>query len=486
MIPWIAAAFLVVGFVAAVRLLGLVEASREVRSLARHSLGVLRSADFDDEEKELALQGNAKQLFRLFLILAFGGAAAALVPLGPLWLFDQYALISLESVFDVALSPAFTITGSALAILALSVRTRTTVENDANSYSRLDRVLHRVAFKTYSAQVALADIEDRVFAKRLAPFSVDRPVFITSLPRAGTTLLLESCARVPEFASHCYRDMPFTLIPCLWSRFSTVFRQAGQSRERAHGDGMLINLDSPEALEEVLWKTFWRRHYRSDRIIPWQDEDNDEFDQFLRSHMRKIILLRRGNDARYLSKNNLNIARTRLLRRLFPNSVIVVPFRRPLHHAASLLQQHRNFLGIHERDPFTAEYMREIGHFDFGENLRPVDFGGWLDSRQSKAPTSLGFWLEYWVAAYEYLLAENGDSLAFVSYEALCEEPRRELQLMAETIGSRDPDALLSSAIRIHPTRTRQVDTADVSASVLRDVNRVYAKLTDAALSKRR
>ena len=34
----------------------------------------------------------------------------------------------------------------------------------------------------------MADIEDRVFARRFADVTVDRPVFITSLPRAGTTL----------------------------------------------------------------------------------------------------------------------------------------------------------------------------------------------------------------------------------------------------------------------------------------------------------
>ena len=94
-------------------------------------------------------------------------------------------------------------------------------------------------------------------SKELASYSNERPVFITALPRAGTPLLLECFASVPEFASHCYRDMPFVPIPCLWNRFSSNFQQAMESQERAHGDGMQIIPDSPEALEEVSWKIFF-------------------------------------------------------------------------------------------------------------------------------------------------------------------------------------------------------------------------------------
>ena len=31
----------------------------------------------------------------------------------------------------------------------------------------------------------------------------------------------------------------------------TLFRKSGEMRERAHGDGMMIDFDSPEALEEM-------------------------------------------------------------------------------------------------------------------------------------------------------------------------------------------------------------------------------------------
>jgi hypothetical protein len=486
MIDWIAVAFLVVCFVVLVRIFGLVEKSKEAASIARRSVRAIRSTKLDDNEKEAALQSYAKKLFGISFILSFGGAAAVLLPMGLVWIADWLGYISLESVIDITLSPAFLITSSVFAVAVLYLCHRR--NSDTTSYSFIDRLLHRVAFNTYVAQVPLANVESFMFAKRLAPYKVDRPVFITALPRTGTTLLLECFAGMPEFASHSYRDMPFVLTPCLWSRFSSSFRLDSESRERAHGDGMLINVNSHEALEEVLWKTFWRQHYLSDRIIPWQNEEHDEFQEFFSSHMRKIVLLRRGNEkdaqqARYLSKNNLNIARIRMLYQYFPGSVIIVPFREPLHHTASLLKQHCNFLRIHRNDPFASEYMRAIGHYDFGQNLCPVDFDGWFDKRVSKNTADLTFWLEYWLASYRHLLMEHSDIVHFFDYKAFCENPAPGLHMLADATGIRDPDALLSAATGIHRARTWEVDTGTVPLSILSEANDLYYRLRQVALN---
>jgi hypothetical protein len=488
MIQWIGAAFLVVGFIFLAKLFGLVERSRDVVTIARRSLEVIRSDRLSDEAKESALQRDSKQLFLLFFILAFGGAAAVLLPMGLLWLCDRLGWLSLSSVVGTVLSPAFLITSSILAILALRMKPGKASGKslETTSYSGLDRALHHVAFKTYTAQVALADIEDAIFSRQLASCRIARPVFITALPRAGTTLLLECCASVPEFASHCYRDMPFVLIPCLWNRFSSNFQQTIESQERAHGDGMQISPDSHEALEEVLWKTFWRRQYKKDRIIPWQSKDNVEFEEFFRSHMRKIILLRRGKTAyaaRYISKNNLNIARTKILNQLFPDSAIIIPFRQPLSHSASLLQQHQNFLRIQKKDPFASEYMRAIGHYDFGQNLCPIDFDGWFDRRETRNADFITFWLEYWVASYKHLLKENAHFLNFLNYEALCEFPEHSLKNLAHVVGSLDPEALVSTANRIGRPRERVIDTKDIPASLLREADRIYGELREVSLN---
>src|SRR5439155_5123580 len=172
-----------------------------------------------------------------------------------------------------------------------------------------------------------ADIEATMYGSRYRNIAVQKPVFVTSLPRAGTTLVLQMLTDVAALATHKYRDMPFVLAPVLWETLSRGFRRPSELRERAHGDGVLVGYDSAEAFEEVLWKTFWPQKYKNDRIELWApNESADEFRDFFREHMQKIIALRSAGESRqrrYVSKNNANVARIGLLRRLFPDSIFV-------------------------------------------------------------------------------------------------------------------------------------------------------------------
>lgn len=484
MINWIAAAFLVVGFVILARLFKLPEKSRRVIAIARDSLAVVRNSTLSDEHKEESLQSNAKQLLRLFGILLIGGVGAVVLPFGVVWLGDLAGLLSQESVLTIALSPTFLIISVMVGCIGLF---GFSASPSGSGYSAGDRLMHHIAFSTYSAQATLADLEDRVFAKRLASVHSQKPVFITSLPRAGTTILLESFVKVPEFASHTYRDMPFVLIPCLWNQFTCAFRQSGDKQERAHGDGMLIDFDSPEAFEEIIWHTFWKSQYRADRIVPWTDKPNEEFAEFFSNHMRKIVWLRHGERAaerRYVSKNNLNIARVPLVKQLFPDATILIPFRNPMHHAASLSEQHLNFLQIHREDRFASTYMRAIGHYDFGDNLRPIDFGGWMDRNEPHDPTTLSFWLRYWVETFKALIAHGEiGHVVFVSYEQLCEQPRQCLKRIAEVVDCREPDALVATSSAFRPVKKRHVDISDVAATLLAEVDEVYDRLQSASLN---
>ena len=477
MIPWIGACFGALCFGILIHTFNLVAKSSQAVKIAQKSFEIIGNAALNDDIKEKALQNNAGQLLRLFVILALRGATAILVPLGILWLADQFGWLSLQSVLSVTLSTGFLIASSIAVILIWFISIKKT------NYARVDRVLHHIAFKTTTAQVALADFEDHLYAAQLSTCSSQRPVFITALPRAGTTLLLECCAGLAEFATHTYRQMPFVLIPCLWHRFSANFHQTGQLQERAHGDGMFINFDSPEAFEEVLWKKFWRKHYQHDRIIPWLDENHDEFALFFHRHMRKIILLQSGGKGRYISKNNLNIARIQLLQKFFPDAMIIIAFRHPLQHAASLLAQHCNFLHIHQRDAFARRYMAAIGHYDFGANLRPIDFGGWLNDDHLQNTQSLTFWLTYWVATYQYLLnyADN-ENLFFLSYDMFCQKPGPLLERLSEIIGITDMDTLTATHIKIHASRPRVVDPTFVDSALTAKADRLYAHLEKVAL----
>ena len=323
--------------------------------------------------------------------------------------------------------------------------------NHASAYSRIDRLLHRMAFSGTQIQVALADIEDQVYARNIPTGPVARPVFVTALPRAGTTLLLEAVASLPEFATHTYRHMPFVLCPLLWDAVSRGLRHQGAPRERAHGDGVMVDFDSPEAFEEVVWKAFWPDCYKVDRITPWPGRAPEEFATFLDQHMRKVAALSgAGGEAgvRYASKNNASIARLDLLARMFPDGAILVPFRNPVDHAASLMQQHANFRAIHATDRFARDYMAYIGHFEFGDLLRPIDFDGWIDAADAISPDTVGFWLAYWVAAYAHILAAGAPNVVLLDYDACCASARTALGALADVLDVADRDAMTAQAGR--------------------------------------
>jgi len=360
-------------------------------------------------------------------------------------------------------------------------------EFEAN-YSGLDRMVHNLAMGQFEMQKSLSWIEDRGFDKAHADVTAADPIFITSLPRAGTTLLLELVAAVPDFASHTYRDIPFLLCPLTWDRVSRRYHKKAEASERAHGDGVLVSYDSVEAFEEILWRAFWPEHFEPTRIRPWVPEEEDEdgeFAAFLRQHMRKIIGLRRrraGSLAprRYVSKNNVNIARLGWLERHFPDATILIPYRDPMEQIASLMRQHVNFLDAHDKDAFALRYMETIGHLEFGKALRPIDFDGCQATASDLDPASADFWAEYWIVAFGAVLRTAGPRTVVFSYNRLCAAPGSGLEALEARIGVK-PGALAASAARFHAA-DRQRPTTDIAQDRARRLEEVLAQLDDRAL----
>jgi len=360
------------------------------------------------------------------------------------------------------------------------------------NYSALDRCLHRLAFGVPGLQLTAAELENKLFAADLRKVTAERPVFITSLPRAGTTLLLEVLHRFPAFATHCYRDMPFIMAPLVWARLSGAFRKRAELAERAHGDGMAIGFDSPEAFEEVLWRAFWPEKYRDDGIALWSAGDGKaEAAAFFAEHLKKIVALRRppGHDGgrqggRYLSKNNGNIARLDLIPRMFPGARIVVPFRRPLEHAASLLRQHRNFLALHRKEPFVRRYMADIGHYEFGALHRPIAFPGLAALTQGRDPLTLDYWLATWIAAFDHIAArqaQNPGQILLLSYEDTCGDGRAALAALCARLDV-DPGGELDAAAALFkaPPPPR-AEASDAEPALVERAAEVEARLREAA-----
>lgn len=267
-----------------------------------------------------------------------------------------------------------------------------------NNYSNIQKFLHRISLSSKYMRELSFDLERSLFADKSQP-AQDNHLFISGLARAGTTILLRAIHASGDFASLSYADMPFVLAPNLWSKISpksgTRVEQA-----RAHGDGIMVSTDSPEAFEEVFWKTLS------------EQEANDLFEVYIR------LILRKYEKRRYLSKNNQNVRRLRKIIELLPNAKILVPFRDPLQHANSLLYQHLKFCDIQRADSFVKNYMDWIGHSEFGLGYRPIIARG-LSYKDSNL---LNHWLEQWHLVYSDLMMNLAaeKNVIFVCYESLC------------------------------------------------------------------
>ena len=122
-----------------------------------------------------------------------------------------------------------------------------------NKYNLPSRFLHRVVLSNNLIKDILFDFE-KFFFKRKHDKLNQKNIFISGLARSGTTILNNFFFKTGHFASFTYRDMPFILAPNIWSKLNK--HKDINEKERAHGDGILVSIDSPEAFEEIFWKTF--------------------------------------------------------------------------------------------------------------------------------------------------------------------------------------------------------------------------------------
>lgn len=475
-----------VAFIGMLRVLNAGQVAHAVIGSAHSAVGIMTNPDLSDDEKEKAVRHASIGLFKRFLqiggvaIAAFG--ASALV----VWTGSALGFYTLDDAIRVAAGWPFLLVSSAGAVAAWIILERHRGPDSPSSddievpYSPLDKALHNFAFASPARQRRLAKLETALYRHRIDRASAARPVFIASLPRAGTTILLQVLARHPDLVAATYSHMPFTLAPLLWGGFSSAFRKSSRLSERAHGDGIEVGIDSPEAFEEMIWMAFWPDHYGPNRIRPWQSDRRDpEFEAFFRSHLAKIVATKTGAE-RYLSKNNANIARLPLLEAMHPDASIIIPVRNPAAQVASLLRQHRRFSALHDREPFARQYMEGLGHFEFGAALRPIAFGDFpADLAEADGAE---FWLRYWIDAYEHVLATAGDRVTVVDHDALCSAPEQGLHALAAELGLGSPEKLTAQAGMFRPPRPAPT-LANVPPALMRRARDLHENLCRRALN---
>jgi hypothetical protein len=477
----------IAGFALLLARLSVVAAGRRMITAVMGGLGTMLDREMDDDAKELAVRRAGVLLLgetgRLGLLIAAALGAAVL----PIAVADILALADAGTVFALMLRVDYLLAVSAAAILLVWLAGRFRRQAGApqatglggEAYGFGDRLFHMLAFAGPGVQKAMARLDELLYGSQIDKVPETPPVFITSLARGGTTAVLNALQGRDGLATHVYRDMPFLTAPLVWSKLTGKDRQVAR-RARAHGDGLEIDLDSPEAFDEVFWMLFWPEHYRPDRVAPWTEADVRPIARsFMLRQFARIRMLRcgpRATTARYLSKNNANIARIRLLPQLFPGCAIVVPLRRPGAHAASLLRQHRNFLKRHAEDEFTRRYMRDIGHLEFGALHRPLAFPGFEPAQFD--PLTGDYWLAYWLAAFRDVLA-CADAITLVTQDDLRARPQPVMQALAARLGLKAEGIDFAGHFRAGPDET---PAGLFSPALLAEAEALYNQLAARAL----
>jgi len=283
------------------------------------------------------------------------------------------------------------------------------------SYSKTDKFLHKFYLSNYGISKATMELEEIVHGAKAKELNVKQCVFISGLARSGTTAVMNKIFGTEEFASLQYSNMPFLLCPNLWKRKSKI-----ESHERAHNDGIIIDGNSPEEFDEYFWKAFLNDSYiKENGLVP--HEVSDEILEKYKTYVT-LICLAKGKE-KYISKNNNNVLRLSAFEKV-ENHKIVILFRNPLTHAASLMKLDKRFSKDQIEDDFALDYFNYLGHHEFGLNHKPFLLTSeFAEYREKFKKDSINYWLAIWLNYYGYILNSQNNSLELIRFEDLIESP---------------------------------------------------------------
>lgn len=393
-------------------------------SLAESSLSVVDSlmSNMEEDEKVKLVQKHINKLLVAFLLsflvvfLSFGAGVVVIAVYSILKniLYNSLDFTSLWPIISISI-------GSTLGFL-VPIK-----QKNKSSYSDLSQLLHRMALNNYSLAYKLFRLEAKKLHKKEI-FEQNKFVIVSGLARSGTTSLMNKLSESDLFASLSYANMPFLTSPNIWGKIYKP--DNSKKQERSHKDGIMIGLDSNEALEEYFFKVVSDDSYiKEDKILEYSVAEEQYSD-----YIRYQAVVRNENQKIYLAKNNNFVLRYNSIRKLNKEFVMIFMFRDPLIHAASLLEKHKDYILLQQKDSFVLEYMNWLGHHEFGLNQKPFQFN---DKNQNYIAdkNSLDYWLQIWINYYSYILTIDKTGVVYVDYDIYCEKPKELLDNIFQRIG---------------------------------------------------
>ncbi len=295
----------------------------------------------------------------------------------------------------------------------------------------------RFFFNHHKFNMKLNRWESKKLHKRTTNISIDRPIYITGLTRAGTTIILEMLSKHSDTANHRYLHMVNPYIPNFIQQIANKTRIFVKKSERLHKDRIVVNRSSPEAVEEIFWQRFFSGiiDEKVSNIYTYSTV-NEEFEEFYAEHLKKLLC--NQNSSRYLVKNNYNVSRMEYILKLFPTAKFLIVVRNPIDHIASIIKQDQIFHEMERKHKQLLHWTKIIGHREFGSAKLCINVNNTEEIEQirelwKKEETCVKGWAIYWSSIYEAVLEflqknkELEKAVLMVRYEDLCENSNETL-----------------------------------------------------------
>lgn len=281
--------------------------------------------------------------------------------------------------------------------------------------------------------VALGNLESKMMEGRIARQSIDRPVYICGLPRAGTTITLQMLSEHPDVFTHKYADFLMPYMPYVWNQvFPRIPVNAMRKPvPRIHRDRIEVTRDSAEMGEEILWEHFFPYiHDEKAYSVLDSTTSNPAFESFYADHLRKLALVRERS--RYVSKAILCVLRMKYLQKMFPDARFLLYIRNPIDHVASMIKQDRIWAELERDDPRQIEIIELTGHHEFGPHQIMANVGNAEVLREIRRLFDAGQVAQsrarYWTYVYGFIAKQLADDpqlarrVCIVRYEDLCSD----------------------------------------------------------------
>ncbi|MEN8156620.1 MAG: sulfotransferase family protein [Bacteroidota bacterium] len=392
--------------------------------LAENSVALVDDliSDIDEEAKIKVVQkGTNKLLISLMKMLLLGIFACAIGSI-PLVI---YCLLSGTDYNNLVFSSFYSILSISLGATAPFIVPVTRRSN--SSYSELSQLLHRMALNNYNIACKLFKLDSKKITRKNLKRRSDF-VIISGLARAGTTSLMTDLSKITGFVSLNYANMPFLMSPNLWAKIYKP--KTKKLKERSHKDGIMIGLNSNEALEEFFFKVKSSDSFVKDSHLSEYTISQNDYTDYL--NYQSIIKL--DNSKIYLAKNNNFILRYKSVRELNDDFVMVILYRDPITHAASLMEKHHDYQKLQKEDPFVLEYMNWLGHHEFGMKQKPFVFSN-SEENNHEDKELIDYWLKIWINYYRYVLTISHPNTILINYESFCKNPTETIETILKKTG---------------------------------------------------